>query len=254
MATDDDNIHSLFAKSDETGLGTIDTASVIRRSKARRLPLKLATGGALVLVVGGLGFAGIQGALTNAPVASTAGASTESDARSSEDASNLFSENTETSLNRAPADKINLCTGTVADVAPSQSGLELTVDFPDATVGQSSVEGVVTLTNTGMETVTGYTAAAPAITLSQNDTVLWHSNGAMIALAVDVSLEPGESLEYAAWFQPVMCGVEDDLAAGFGEKLPLLPSGEYQVSAAIDVIGQSATDLVTGPSQTVVIR
>jgi hypothetical protein len=251
MATDKNNIHSLFAKSDDAGLGTIDAATVIRRSRARRLPLKLATGAAVVLVVGGLGFAGIQGALNNAPLASTAGASNE---RAGEDSSQLFSESTESQFDRAPADKINLCTGAVAEVAPSQSGLELAVDFPDATVGQSSVEGVVTLTNTGTEAVTGYTAAAPAITLAQNGIVLWHSNGAMIALAVDVNLDPGESLEYAAWFQPVMCSVDDDLADGFGEKLPLLPSGEYQVSAAIDVVGESATDLVTGPSQTVVIR
>jgi hypothetical protein len=247
----DDNIHNLFAKADESGLGTIDTASVIRRSRARRLPLQLATGGALVLVVGGLGFAGIQGALNNAPLASTAGASSE---RSSEDTSQLFTESTETRYDRAPAGKINLCTGTLAEVAPSESGLELTVDFPDATVGQSSVEGVVTLTNTGTEAVTGYTAASPAITLSRDGTVLWHSNGAMIALAVDVDLDPGESLEYAASFQPVICGIEDDTAESFGEKLPPLPSGEYQVSAAIDVIGESATDLVTGPTQTVVIR
>ena len=250
----DNNIHNLFAKADESGLGSIDTAAVIRRSKARRLPLQLATGGALVLVVGGLGFAGIQGALNNAPLASTAGASSE---RSGEDTSQLFSESTEstgTQYDRAPADKINLCTGTLADVAPSESGLELTVDFPDSSVGQSSVEGTVTLTNTGTETVTGYTAASPAITVSQNGTVLWHSNGAMIALAVDVNLDPGESLEYAASFQPVICGIEDDTADSFGEKLPPLPSGEYQVSAAIDVIGESATDLVTGPTQTVVIR
>jgi len=76
----------------------------------------------------------------------------------------------------------------------------------------------------------------------------------MIAMAVDVNLAPGESLEYLASFQPVVCGVEDDMAESFGQKLPPLPSGDYEVSAAIDVIGESATELVTGPASTVTLK
>jgi len=249
----DNNIHKLFNDSDDAGLGPIDTDAVIRRSRARRRPAQFAIGGALVLALGGFGIVGIQALGNNTPQATTAGA------ESSEDTSTLFAESdldgsSTGEIRRAPAEKINLCTGTVAEVAPSESGLELTVDFPDATTGASSVQGTATLTNTGTDTIVGYTAASPAITVAQNGTVLWHSNGAMIAMAVDVNLAPGESLEYATSFQPVICGVEDDMAESFGEKLPPLPSGEYEVSAAIDLMGDFNADLITGPASTVTLK
>ena len=250
MATDN-NIHKLFKDSDDSGLGSIDTEAVIRRSRARRRPAQFAIGGALVLALGGFGVVGLQALGNNAP--QTTAASRESADES--EISTLGDDNLDSGyIERAPADKINLCTGTVAEVAPSSSGLELTVDFPDAATGSSSVEGTVTLTNNGTEPVVGYTAAGPAITVAQNGIVLWHSNGAMIAMAVDVNLAPGESLEYATSFQPVICGVEDDMAESFGEKLPPLPSGTYEVSAAIDLIGESATELVTGPASTVTLK
>jgi hypothetical protein len=248
----DDNIQNLFKKSAEPGLGSIDTAAVIKRSKARRRPVQIATGGALVLALAGVGVVSVQ-ALGANQVTAESSLSQDTSIMSSEADPQTLGEG-DTSISRAPADKINLCTGTLAEVAPSESGLELTVDFPDATVGKSSVDGTATLTNNGTQTVTGYTAASPAITLSQDGIVLWHSNGAMIAIAVDVSLDPGESLDYPVSFSPVACGIEDDTADSFGEKLPPLPSGEYQVSAAIDLMGEFATDLVTGPTETVVLR
>jgi len=249
MATDN-NIHKLFNDSDDAGLGSIDTQAVIRRSRARRRPAQFAIGGALVLALGGFGIAGLQVLGNNAPQATTAGAESSEDTEIS-----TLGDDAETGyIDRAPADKINLCTGTVAEVASSETGLTLTVDFADAPTGATSVEGTATLTNNGTEPVVGYTAASPAITVAQNGIVLWHSNGAMIAMAVDVDLAPGESLEYATSFQPVICGVEDDMAESFGEKLPPLPSGTYEVSAAIDVIGESATELVTGPASTVTLK
>ena len=246
----DNNIHKLFADKGDEGLGSIDTAAVIRRSKRRRLPAQLATGAAAVLVIGGLGFASFQGLVQNAPEAETAALSTEESAR---DLSGGGQE-TYSLADRGPAAQVNLCASPLAEIAPAPSGLELTVDFPNAKAGDEFVEGTVMLTNAGTDPVKGYSAASPTITLSQDGIVKWHSNGAMIAIAIEVDLEPGESMEYAASFTPVECGVDDEGDAGFREKLPALPAGDYQVSALLDVSGADDTELVAGPPATVTLR
>lgn len=228
---------------------TIDVRSVVRRSRARRLPKMLGAAGVGALAIGGLVIGGLQLGAGPQPASDAAGTSAEApamDAGSDE----LFSE----SIKRAPAEKINLCTGAVAEPTASVSGLVLSVSFADAAVGASTVSGTVTMTNAGSETVTGYTAASPAITLAQNGVVIWHSNGPMIEMAREVTLAPGESLDYTASFSPVICGVEDDLGESFRDGLPAAPAGDYQVSAAIDLLGDFNADLITGPSQTITLR
>lgn len=232
--------------------GSIDVAAVIRQSRARRLPKVLGITGVSVLAIGGLVFGGVQ----TLGVATSSTATYDMPADGPElgaGASELYSDAASDEIKRAPAEKLNLCTGTVAEPVPSASGLVLSVAFADAPAGSDSVQGIVTMTNAGAEPVTGYTAAAPAITLAQNDVVLWHSNGPMIELARDVNLAPGESMEYAATFSPVVCGVEDDTAEAFRSDLPAAPAGQYQVSAAIDLMGEFDADLVTGPAQTVTL-
>ena len=248
-----DNIHDLFSRSDEPALGTIDTTAVIRRSRRRRLPARLATGGALVLALGGVGVLGVQ-ALLVSPQADTVALI---ETASEEDGLMFTDEDagvTRDHLGGHGATTLNLCAAPVADVEPAASGLELTVDFPDATAGSDLVEGIVTLTNTGDTSVTGTTAASPQITLAQNGIVTWHSNGAMIALAAEIDLAPGESFDYAASFTPVVCGPADDAAEGFRVNLPAAPAGAYEVSAAIDVLDGDTVELVTGPSSTVTLR
>ena len=249
----DNNIHKLFADKGDEGLGSIDTAAVIRRSKRRRLPAQIATGAAAVLVVGGVSVVGFQSLAQNEPAAETA-------ALRSEDAPESAFDDTDTMSTsesaRIYAENLNLCASSLNEVDPTASGLELTVDFPDADAGADSVEGTATLTNTGAETVEGYTAAAPAITLSQDGIVKWHSNGAMIAIAVEIDLAPGESMDYPVAFTPVECGDEDESAAGFRENLPPLPAGDYEVSAAIfiDNVDSDAYEFVGGPLETVTLR
>jgi len=120
-------------------------------------------------------------------------------------------------------------------------------------VGASSVDGIVTMTNEGTETVSGTTASSAAITLSQDGIVLWHSNGPTNMMAAVVDLAPGESMEYAASFVPVVCTVDDDLAESFRDDLPAAPAGEYQVSAAIDLSTDSSAELITGPASTITL-
>jgi len=247
---------------DASGSGRLDAAAVIRRSKRRRLPQQLAVGGLSTLAVAGIGVAGFtalrmlpQGALTM-----SAGSSADSGAVPEHVNPERAAPGAAQDTKRAPADRINLCGGPLAEVAPNPDGLVLSTAFPESSAtGTGPIEGTVTLANTGTQTIKGTTAASPAITVSQGGVVLWHSNGPMIMLAVVVDLAPGQSMSYRASFTPVRCGAADDLASGFPHDLPALPAGSYQVSAAIDlsregVNGSAASELVTGPVQTVTLR
>jgi len=219
------------------------------------LPKKIAAGSVFALALGGLVVASVLGvgALTR-PASSSA---SQPDAAVEEPiAPPADQASTGGAIKRAPADRINLCTGTLAEVAPSQSGLELTVHFDDtAAAGTEPIAGTVTLTNTGDQELTGYTAASPALTLSRDGIVLWHTNGAMIMSARDVNLAPGESLEYETSFTPVVCTVDDDLAElGFSPDLPAAEPGEYQLSALIDFMGDFDADLISGPTSTITLN
>ena len=254
MATDP-NIRDLFrAESLPAGRG-IDTDTVIRRSKRRRLPAQVGVGGLFTLAIGGVAIAGVHGFGSAVPISTVSSDSADSGATTESGAvdpgAGPVAPAQEGAAKRAPADRINLCGGTVAEVAPSATGLVLTPGFPDATADAESVEGTVTLSNTGSESVAGYTSASPAITLSQNGVVLWHSNGPTIQVASDVMLAPGESIEFPASFTPVVCTVDDDLAESFAADLPPVQPGEYQVSAAADVVIDGNAELVTGPQQSV---
>ena len=251
MATEP-NLRELF-RGDTHDLPTINTASVIRRSKTRRLPAQVGIGSAFTLAIGGLGVAGLQGLGSSQTTGGSAISSAEDAPVGPRDGIQgmMEGEGTGVGIKRAPADRIYLCGGTLAEVAPSATGLVLTVNFPDSAVGTAPVTGTVTLTNTGTEQIAGYSAPTPAITLSQGGIVLWHSNGPTIQSIQDVLLAPGESLEYAASFTPVVCAVEDDEAEAFRTDLPAAPAGEYQLSAAADVSVNGIAELVTGPTQTV---
>lgn len=258
------NLHNLFRSSDAPQQRTLEATDVIRRARRRRLPRQIGAGSVSALAIVGVSVAGVNllgnggtSAGTSSVLSSEAdGASGQFDtADGGGSDSGAASDGSATpGIKRAPADRINLCGGTLAEVAPAENGLVLTADFPDAAVGATSVAGTVTMTNTGSTTVVGYTAATPAVTLSQDGIVLWHSNGPMIEMAAEVNLKPGESMEYKTAFTPVVCAVEDDMNESFREDLPAAPAGEYQVSAAIDLSSDADAVLVTGPVQTVTLR
>jgi hypothetical protein len=227
---------------------TIDVASVVRRSRARRVPKVLGITGVGVLAIGGIVVSGLQLGGGVSPASDTAGASSAETFDLPSDSAMLDSSK------RAPAEKLNLCAGYLTQLDTVYTGLTLTVDFPDSATGASAVEGTVTMTNTGTDAVTGYTGASPAITLSRDGLVIWHSNGPAIELARDVSLAPGQSMQYAASFSPVVCDVEDDLGESFRSDLPAASPGEYEVSAAIDVMGEFDAVLVTGPATAITLK
>jgi len=262
------NLSDLF-RSATPPTASLDAQDIIRRSRRRRLPARIGAGSLVGLAVVGISVAGITG-LKSISFGSAGSADSATSAESEDDGVRTYEGDSGPAddfgtdqfagpssaggISRAPAEKVNLCGGPLSEVAPNERGLELTVQFADASVEDTTVTGEVTLTNTGTETVTGFTAASPAITLSQNDVVLWHSNGPMIMVAVDVNLAPGESMIYPATFSPVVCGVEDDMGEGFREDLPAVPAGDYQVSALLDLSGDASVELISGPAATVTLR
>jgi hypothetical protein len=267
----------LFRSASPTSLSSLDAGEVIRRSKQRRLPRRIGAGSVLSLAVVGIGVAGVTSAGGFSPMVSSSSDTSVVESAESSDAADLFGSPGETSspesagaadstesfesgsfeggsITPAPADKVNLCGGTVAETAPSPSGLELTLEFADAAADSALVAGTATLTNTGDAAVTGYSAAAPAITLSRDTIVIWHSNGPTILSATEIDLAPGESMTYPVSFAPVVCSAEDELGGGFRDGLPATSPGQYDVSALLDVTNQHGTELVSGPTTTVTLR
>ncbi|CAN5139850.1 hypothetical protein BH09ACT5_BH09ACT5_04460 [soil metagenome] len=243
------DLRDLFAGAEAPN--TLDSGRVIARSRARRLPKQVAAGSDGALAVVGLVVLGVQVTQLPRPV-TTAGEVLDSSAPAPEIAT----------MKRAPAEKVNLCAGTLAETAPSQYGLQLDVVFPaTAPSGAGPVTGTVRLTNTSDREVVGTTPSAPAVTLSRDGVVLWHTNGAADLSAVVVDLAPGASLEYQAAFTPVRCDVEDDLADAFRADLPALDPGAYELSALIDFTAGASMeqltpelDLVGGPRSTITLE
>jgi hypothetical protein len=254
----DPNLSDLFRATESPASSSLDAHQIIRRSKRRRLPSRIAVGSLVSLSVIGIGIASVNGIAALSPGVTASSGSAESlesaDAPATDSGDASEGGFDAPGIMRAPAEKLNLCGGAVAEVAPSQSGLQLTVDFPDADTGSTSVSGTATLTNTGATVVTGYSGATPAVTLSRDGTVVWHSNGPTILSIVDITLAPGESMTYPASFTPVVCDVEDDITESFRDTLPAASPGEYQLSAALDVSGDAGTELVTGPSSTITLH
>ena len=257
MSTESD-LKKMFSDAGPS-LGHVDLCGVLRRSSRRRVAQQVAVGSATTLAVAGIGVAGLTGIHGLMP-STTAGSASSANAPEPRGDSTLGSTATDRGLTRAPADKINLCGGALADVARNAGGLILRTNFAAADASADRITGTVTLTNSGSERISGTSAATPAITLSKDGVVLWHSNGPMIAMAAVVDLAPGASLSYQASFRPVACAVDDDGAGSFRSDLPHVAAGQYQVSAALDLSRQNAdgsvlrTDLVTGPVSEVTLR
>lgn len=207
-------------------LPKLDPEAVVRRSRRARAPRLAAAGGVFSLAAIGIAVAGVQGLRVGSPVMESAGSAPESAA-----------DQGLTMPSGAPtggAAAVNLCGGVLA--APSDHpGLSLTVEFPaEASVASGTVEGTVTLTNTGGEPLQATSPAVAPVTLSQDGLVLWHTSGPMILSLVELDLAPGEAHSWQAAFTPVQCDDESELQAD-PATLPAVAPGLYQVSAAVDL-------------------
>jgi len=266
MSTESD-LKKMFSETGAT-LGQVDLSRVLRRSSRRRIAQQVAVGSATTLAVAGIGVAGFTGIRGLAQSTGSASSASAPDANrpdanrpdANRPGATGASTATDSGLTRAPAERVNLCGGALAKVAPNAAGLVLTTSFEPADAAADRVSGTVTITNSGSAHVTGTSAATPTIVLSKDGIVLWHSNAPVAAIGAIVDLAPGASMTYQASFQPVTCAVEDDSSVSFRDNLPHVAAGAYQVSAALDLSRQNAdgsfpgTDLVTGPASEVTLR
>lgn len=231
----------------ETPTSDIDPATIIRRSKRRRLPAQIGVGSVTTLALAGIGIAGFSGIRPLGHSISSSEVLKSSDAPAQAPGDHgLFSDD----ALPPSADKLSSCGATVAEGVPSATGLKLIAHFPlTAPATGEPVSGTVRLTNASAEPISGTTASVPAITISQDGVALWHSDGPMVPVAVE--LAAGESMDYRASFTPVRCDIE----AGFRDDLPALDPGVYQVSAVIELSRRDgSTELVTGPVSSVTLR
>jgi hypothetical protein len=236
--------------------GKIDVDAVLRRARARRRPRVLLAGAGSVLAIAAIAVPATIGSFARPDVDSTLIAEDGGEYSAPEGAGGADQSAGGAAVDRAPAEKLNLCSAPVAEVAPAENGLVLTVEPVTASAGDHGIPTIVTMTNTGSAPVSGTTGGRPAMTLSKGGVTLWHTNGPQTMIAIPVELAPGESLQYAASFEPVRCGVEDDAGESFREDLPEVGAGVYQLSAAIDFTRNDGSfiDLVTGPAVRVTLN
>ncbi len=237
---------------------SLDADAVVRRARARRVPKLVALTSLSVLAIAGIATLGVTvlpalqpglGGASSSSVMATAPESLQ-DGGADNSASKSFDAHQITQ---------NLCGSPTGNTPPNSAGLTLSVNFPSSSaVDGQNIAGTVSLTNTGTSSVSGSTTIAPTVFLSSDGITVWHSNGAMIAMAVDVDLKPGQSFTYDAYFTPVECGPEDDANGLFSDNLPALTAGQYSISAELVFVPRDAeygqNILVGGPAQTIELR
>jgi hypothetical protein len=249
---DDDAIRDLLrsAARGAPGTSTLDVPRVLARSKRRRTAHR-----ALVAGVGATVVAA-SGATVFAVAALPSG--TPQVLSSPVDVPGPGSDDPATSgISLAPPEKVNGCGGPLAEIAPVESGLVATPHFPEtAPADGGEVQGTVTLTNGGTARAVGWTQARPAITVSENGITVWHSNGPMIQMAVEIDLGPGESMDIPATLSALRCDTVDEESESFREDLPPLAPGTYGVSAIVPFYPEdsSAPQYVQGPLTTITLQ
>lgn len=236
--------------------GEIDVDAVLRRARARRRPRVALTAAGSMLVIAAIAVPAAVSSYTSGSGAAGGTALVAGDAAPEFASGGDAGGSTLPQSQAVPAEKLNLCTAPLAEVAPAENGLVISAGPIVAAAGDRHIPVTVTLTNTGDRQIFGTTGTEPALTLSRDGVTVWHTNGAHDAMARIVDLGPGESMTYAATFEPVVCGVDDEALESFRANLPAAPAGTYQLSAAIDVTHNDGLyiDLVTGPAAEVRLR
>lgn len=212
----------------------VDLSSVLRRSRARRLPRQLAAGAVGGLAVLGIGFAVVPALLPAGPGPAVMSEQAPAAGQPEQDA-----------VLRLSAASLQLCGGPLAAQAEqSPSGLQLTLHVPTGVSAGGVAEGTARLSNGGTETLAG-TASAPTAALARDGIVVWHTVQATGTVAFE--LAPGQSLELPVQLHALECGDEERLQSG--AQLPPLASGQYQATLALDVLlGPDAVLLVSEPA------
>lgn len=243
----EDDLRRMLANAHPNAMRPLDADRVIARARRRRLPRQLAAGAVGVLAIAGVGVLAVSVPSLTQPSGISA-----DQAQVMESAPSEGTDTIAPMSKRIGAEDLNSCGEIRATPDPSGYGLELTVQFPaEASVSSPTIDGIVTMTNTSAEPVSGITAIGPTVTVSENDLVVAVSAPSDYAEEM-VDLQPGESLEYAASFVPARCDVATTEP---------LPTGNYELSGAIDFTPDglgpndpALADLVTGPPSQITLQ
>ena len=217
----------------------IDVATVIRRSKRRRLPQQLGAGSLLTLAVAGIGVASISGLQGLAPrgasdtVADSPMGASESGPVSPADG-------------QAGAPRMDACGIEAPPGYFGQTPLSLVAEFPDANAG-GSITGTVIVTNDGTEDFSGWTRSSPSVRVEAGGVVVARNEGATGAIE-RVELSPGESLRLDGSVDAVTCGQAPTQGTA-------LEAGSYRLVATVEITAESGElTVVSSQATTVTLR
>ncbi|MDI2097445.1 hypothetical protein [Ruicaihuangia caeni] len=232
-------LHDLASLADGS---TLDSSDIARRARARRRPRLVAMTAVCSLALLGVGTVGVQalqqwnGSSTvtdsAAPLATDHG---HGEAEMSNGATGAHPAPDDGSAEGASGDAsvpAPLRCGDPAPAASATAPVTVAVEAPQAAPGANAVEADVTITNTSSSRITGWTAPLPTLVITDGARVLWHTHGAMIALAVEVDLAPGASHTFTGVFDAVSCTSDEALESG--DTAPLSPGG-YELMASVDL-------------------
>lgn len=229
----------------------IDTDAVLRKVRARRIPKQLALSSLSVLAIVGVATFGIT-TLPSLLPGQNAASDTATMATAPESAAGDTAGEDQAKFAEARRANVNSCGTPTVMIGPDPSGLVLTINFPGSPpAGDTEVVGSVSLTNSGTTPVSGTTALSPTITVSRDGITVWHSHGEIPSAVRQISLEPGQSYRYDAYFTSEECGPDDEVDGQFRDDLPPLTAGAYEVSAQLIFVPDDAdageSILVGGP-------
>jgi len=238
---------------DDAEPGALNTASIIRKAKARRRPRLVAAG-----VAGGVAAAGALAFVLPAALGigggalSVAGGSAADEGAAGDDASTLREyDGPESATSLAlSAELLNPCGSTVAETGSDAWATGLVVAPVDTTARTEPIETDVTLTNTADTTIT--TNGPVYLTFAVDGTVLWQGRGSLDVVRFE--LDPGASARIPVTFEAVQCA-PDESGASTESSLRAAEPGAYELSAAVDVItARGDARVVTGPATAITLR
>lgn len=210
---------------------SLDAASIIRRSKRRRVPQQLGAGSVLTLAVAGIGVAGFTGLRGLAPMSAS---DSVADGPMGVSESGPFS-----GAESAPTQERAACEAGGDIEADFRDGLEVASSFPATASTGQLVRGSLTLTNTGTEPVNGDVFDS-MVALSRDGVQDVHHNVSTDDTSVE--LAPGESTTLAFAFNATACETP---------ATPLEP-GEYELSAVIKLTSKNGPILSIGGQASVI--
>lgn len=231
----------------------IDTETVLRRVRARRIPKQFAASTVGVLAVAGIFALGVS---TLPPLHFGQSGASHSDAFVS--APESMQDDATGGSASEPADPATLTCGSPAVAAANNSsGLQFLVDFPDSAPADGrSVDGKVTVANTGAIPVSGWLQFPATLSVSHDGIIVWLSNPVPDSHAIHVDLVPGQNLSYDAVLTTVHC--TPGTSGGASAQASPLPPGSYDIAAIIRFIPDGAPAdealVLGGPVESIRLR